>query len=67
MHKLDLKIERMMEEFFPEYFGKDAHIMLPSNYREKLTDFERRQMDAQDAITARDIAKRPCATGRHAD
>ena len=61
MHKLDLKIERMMEEFFPEYFGKDAHIMLPSNYREKLTDFERRQMDAQDAITARNIAKRQAA------
>ena len=60
VHKLDLKIERTKEELFPEYFGKDAYIMMPSSSddREKLSDFERRQMDAQDAITARNIAKR---------
>ena len=63
MHKLDLKIERMNVELFPEYFGKDAYIMMPSSSddREKLSDFERRQMDAQDAITARNIAKRQAA------
>ena len=31
VHKLDLKIERTKEELFPEYFGKDAYIMMPSS------------------------------------